>query len=186
MRLLKGEFVMFKITVIFISLLLVRYPALAADVSIYDAKIGSFKTDEEKDFLLKDNAGKKVVVSMVYTSCQSACPLMIKKLLKIEKKLKEASIDAEFVVVSFDSKFDSPQKMKIFRKSQGILNSSWKLLVGRDKDTRFVSNLLGIRYSRNPEDQTISHDNKVVFLDEKGVIVHTSDGLSFDAQEKFF
>ncbi len=123
---------------------------------------------------------------MVYTSCQSACPLMIKKLLKIEKKLKENSVEAEFVVVSFDSKFDSPQKMKSFRKNQAISNSNWKLLVGGDKDTRFLSNLLEIRYSRNPEDQTISHDNKVVFLNEKGAIVHTSDGLSFDAQEKFF
>lgn len=177
---------MFKVFLMIFSLICIQKPLFAEDVSIYDAKIGEFKTDEGRPFHLNEGVGKKIVVSMVYTSCQSACPLMIKKLLKIEKKLKDSSIDAVFLVVSFDSKFDSPQRLKTFRKNQGITNSNWKLLIGGDKDTRFISNLLGIRYSRNPEDQTISHDNKVVFLDEKGVMVHSSEGLSFDPQERYF
>ncbi len=171
---------------VFLVLVMFSANVLASEVSLYDAKIGEFKSDDEKSVNLKDFAGKKVVISMVYTSCQSACPLMIKKLLKIEKKLKEESVNAQFVVVSFDSKFDTPKKMSLFRVSQGITNPNWKLLVGNDKDTRFLSNLLEIRYSRNPEDETISHDNKVIFLNEKGVIVQTSEGLSYDSKEKVF
>lgn len=166
--------------------LFVSISSFSSEVSIYDAKLGEFHNDTGKSIHLKDFAGKKVVIAMVYTSCQMACPMMIKKLKKIETKLKEQAIEPQFVVVSFDSKFDTQDRLASFKKNHNITGANWTIVVGSEKDTRFLSNLLEIRFSRNPKDQTISHDNKVVFLDEKGKIVRTLDGLSFDPLEKLF
>lgn len=166
--------------------LFVSLCSYSSEVSIYDANLGEFHSDTGKSVHLKDFLGKKVVVAMVYTSCQMACPMMIKKLKKIESKLKEIGMEPQFVVVSFDSKFDTTERLASFRKNHSITGTNWTLMVGSEKDTRFLSNLLEIRFSRNPKDQTISHDNKVVFLDEKGQIVRTQEGLTFDPLEKIF
>ncbi len=64
-----------KLIIFLVSFLINCNYLSAAEVSIYDAKLGAFRNDEDKPFHLKENSGKKVVISMVYTSCQSACPL---------------------------------------------------------------------------------------------------------------
>lgn len=115
---------------------------------------------------------------MIYTSCPSACPLMMKKIKKVDAALKKAKTEAEFVVISFDSVSDSPKKLAHFRKHQGVPPEHWTLAVGSEKDTRVLSNLLNIKYSKNPENGEIMHDNKIILLNEKGEIVNTLEGLS--------
>lgn len=154
--------------------------------SIYDANLGQWTDESGQKVNLNSLKGKKVVTAMVYTSCQMACPMMVKKLKKIERALQAKKVDADFLVISFDAKFDTPEKLRSFRKHHEVSDPRWHTLVGSEKNTRFFSNLLEIRFSRNPKDLTISHDNKVVFLDEEGKIVGTSDGLDFDPEEKMY
>ncbi len=154
--------------------------------SLYDAKLGEWIDDSGKKISLKSFRKRKVVMTMAYTSCESACPLIVKKLKSIDLKLQQAGAQADFVVVSFDSKFDNPKKMSMFRKHQNIADSRWHLLLGNEKDTRFLANLLEIRFSRNPKDQTISHDNKIILLNENGEIVKSLEGLSTDSDEKLY
>lgn len=154
--------------------------------SIYEVKLDSFTNDLEKPMKLSDLKGKKVVMSMIYTSCEHACPLMMKKLKKIDDLLKSKKVEAQFVVVSFDTKFDSPKKLAAFRKHYEGTDSRWHLLIGNEKSTRMLGNVLDIKFSRNPEDQTISHDNKAILLDEAGVIIRTLDGLNFDPKAELY
>lgn len=157
-----------------------------ASTSLYEVKLDSFTDDAQKEIKLVDFKGKKVVMSMIYTSCEHACPMIMKKLKKIDDQLKANKITADFVIVSFDTKFDSPKKLAAFRKHYEGTDERWHFLIGSEKSTRMLANVLDIKYSRNPEDQSISHDNKVVFLDEKGVIVNTQEGLTFDQKAKTF
>lgn len=166
--------------------LFIAMTSLAANESIYDAGLGVWRDDTNKEVKISDFKGSKVVMAMVYTSCPMACPLMMKKLLKVQERLIKQSVQAEFVVVSFDAKFDTPAKLAAFRKKYQVPDTKWHLLVGSEKDTRFLSNLLEIRFSRNPKDQTISHDNKFVLLDEAGKIVKSIEGLSIAADEKYY
>ncbi len=154
--------------------------------TLYNAGIGTWTDSHGKTVALKEFKGHKVVLLMVYTSCQMACPMMSKKLKSIKEKLSGMNINPEFVVISFDTKFDNAKKMEIFGKHHGLVGPDWNLMVGSEKDTRFLSNLLGIRFSRNPKDQTISHDNKIVLIDENGNVVKTLDGLKFDPTESLF
>ncbi len=160
--------------------------SFAESASIYDAKLGEWKDSSGQSLKLEKFKGSKVVMSMVYTSCKSACPLMVKKLKKIDDRLKKNEINAKFVVVSFDAKYDTSEKLKIFRGHQGAEDSRWNFLVGSERDTGFLSNLLEINFKRNPIDHTISHDNKVILLDENGVIVRTLEGLADDPEEPLF
>ena len=166
--------------------LLVSLNSFASSSSLYDAKLGDWKDSNGQTVQLDKFKGKKVVMSMVYTSCKSACPLMIKKLTKIDKRLKEQKIAATFVVVTFDAKYDTPSKLKTFREHQGASDDHWNFLVGSEKDTGFLSNLLEINFKRNPIDQTINHDNKVILLNEKGEIIHTLEGLAYDPEDSLF
>ena len=162
------------------------FSAPAQSVSLYGAGLGEWTDDAGKKVKLTELSGKKVVVAMVYTSCELSCPLIVKKLKKLDLKLQGQGVTAAFVVVSFDSKFDTPAKLALFRKHQEITDPRWRLLVGSEKDTRFLSNLLEIRFSRNPKDLTISHDNKIVLLNEKGEIVKSLEGLALEPDEKCY
>ena len=73
--------------------------------SIYDVPL-TWKNDQNQNFSFKSLKGKKAVVTMIYTSCPSACPLMMKKIKRVEAALKKTKTEAEFVLISFDSDFD--------------------------------------------------------------------------------
>lgn len=152
-------------------------PRSAQSGSLYEVPL-SFKNDQDQNFSLKNLQGKKSVMVMVYTSCQSACPLIMKKMKKVEAALKKSKTEAEFVVISFDTVADSPKKLAHFRKHMEVPSEHWTLAVGTEKNTRMLSNLLNVKYSRNPENGEIMHDNKIILLNEKGEIVKTLEGLS--------
>jgi predicted membrane GTPase involved in stress response len=83
-----------------------------------------WKNADGKSIVLKDFRGKKVVFAMVYTSCQSACPLITKKMKKIEAMLKAEKTVAEFVVISFDSEHDNSDRLKHFQTHNDLTGSA--------------------------------------------------------------
>lgn len=145
--------------------------------SIYEAKI-NFKDETNTEFALKSLEGKTVLMSMAYTSCQGTCPLIVKRLKHLEKVLAEKNIKAEVVIVTYDPAFDKPAHLtEYYRESMGIKSPNWHFLVASDRETRMMSMLLGIKYSRNKENGVIIHDNKVVYLNKAGEITGRIESL---------
>ncbi len=147
--------------------------------SIYQAPL-QWKSQDDKPVRLSDFKGRKVVMSMIYASCQTACPLILKKVKAVKAELDRRKQSAEFVLVTFDSEGDVPEKLRHFRHHNDVASPAWTFLVGSEKDTRTLSMLLGIKYSKNPGNGQIMHDNKIVLLDEQGAIVRTLEGLNTD------
>lgn len=137
----------------------------------------TWQSDQDKKIELKEFKGKEVLIAMAYTSCQSACPLIVNKLKSAQRAFKKAKRSIEIVVVSFDSWTDTPAKLHHFREHMGIKDPHWTLLVGDESSTRKLGMLLDIKFGRNPVSGEISHDNKIILLDQNGSIAKTIDGL---------
>ena len=70
-----------------------------------------------KPVLLRSLRGKPVALAMVYTSCTTACPLIVADLKRIEAALSpEARGRVWFALFSFDSERDRPEALKAFAR----------------------------------------------------------------------
>lgn len=71
-----------------------------------------------------------VLINVVFTHCEDACPLITKKLNDVRAKLGERAKDVWFVTISTDPERDSPQALKKFAKAQGVDEARWVFLTG--------------------------------------------------------
>ncbi len=151
---------------------------------LYDAGL-TFKNEANKATPLSSWAGKKVVMSMIYASCHGACPLIIKHLKAVQTALDKKKIVASFVLITFDPKNDTPEKLGHYRELMEINRPNWFLLSGTENATRKLSMILGIKYSKNKKTGEVMHDNRIVLLNEKGQLVRNLDGLDSSLDELF-
>ena len=98
--------------------------------------------------------GNNVVISFIFTNCQSACPLMTRNLTMIRDMLREDERRAiQFVSISIDPLRDTPAAMKEFAQKHEADNGGWLWLTGRPDDVNFVTQRLG-SYTDDPEAHT--------------------------------
>jgi protein SCO1/2 len=103
------------------------------------------------DDVLKDNI---VVISFIFTNCQSACPLMTRNLTMIRDMLREDERRAiQFISISIDPLRDTPSAMKEFAQKHEADNGGWLWLTGQPDDVNFVTKRLG-SYTDDPEMHT--------------------------------
>ncbi len=158
----------------------------AADekASLYDLPI-EFQTDSGKKVKLENWKGRPLVVTMAFTSCQFACPLMMKTLQKLQKAFDERKRDADFLIISFDPENDTVSALAKYRRTTKLDFKNWTFLTGTEADTRKIAMVLGIRYNKNPESGAISHDNKVLIINAKGETEKELIGLNIDPKDAF-
>lgn len=103
------------------------------------------------DDVLKDNV---VVISFIFTNCQSACPLMTRNLTMIRDMLREDERKAiQFVSISIDPLRDTPSAMKEFAQKHEADTDGWLWLTGQPDDVNFITKRLG-SYTDDPEMHT--------------------------------
>lgn len=124
---------------------------------------------------LNSFTGNPVVLSMIFTNCGYACPMIVADMKQIASKLpEEVAGDVQYVLVSLDPERDTPQAMSQFAAAYG-LTSQWTMLRGESDDVRTLAALLGIRY-RKQDDGQFAHTSLISVLDESGEIVHQRTG----------
>jgi protein SCO1/2 len=136
-----------------------------------------WKGEASQEVQLKYFKGKWLILSMMYTTCQGSCPLIMKKMRKIEAALKEKKKQAHFVLITFDPKRDTPSKLKKYREDVGLDQKTWHFLSGTAEDARRLSMLIGIKFSEDPESGEFMHDNKIVLISPEGEIKTTIQNL---------
>lgn len=101
--------------------------------------------------VLKD---RTVLINVVFTSCEDACPLITKKLMEVRAKLgNRFGKDIRFVSLSIDPARDSPQALKKFARTHGVDESGWVFLTGAKADLDRVLARLG-QLSPVPEEHS--------------------------------
>ena len=119
-----------------------------SNVELIDQNGQSLKFYDE---VLKD---KVVVISFIFTNCQSACPLMTRNLTMIRDMLREDERRAiQFVSISIDPLRDTPSAMKEFAQKHDADIEGWLWLTGQPDDVDYVTKRLG-SYTDDPEAHT--------------------------------
>lgn len=157
-------------------------PAPLSGQSIYQVRSAWTDTDG-KSVELRSLRGKPVALAMVYTSCTTACPLILADLKRIEATLSaEARGRAWFALFSFDSERDRPEVLKKFAAVHDLDPSRWRLHHGNRTAVRELAMALGIRYKRDARGN-FDHGNVISILDSEGVIRRQHVGLGQDPTE---
>lgn len=153
----------------------------AAAGSIYDLKV-PFTDAKGKAATPGDLKGSPVVVSMIYTRCQSICPALAGNMLTIQKGLPPKDrARTKFLLVSFDNG-DTTADLATFA-GKLKMDDRWTLLRGEEDSIRQIAAALGFQYRRAP-DGNFAHSATTYLLNGKGEVVFRKDG-TVGAPEEF-
>lgn len=131
----------------------------------------------QQPLVLKELAGEAVIVTMIYASCQTACPVLVADVKRLYQSLTDAEqADTRVLVVSFDAERDTPAALNAFAQSLGGDHPGWHFVTGDKNDIRTMAALLGIRYRENPNGG-FDHSNVIAVLDRQGEILGRQEGL---------
>ncbi len=84
-----------------------------------------------------------IVLNTIFTRCQDACPLITSKLAAVRAQLGKRSAQVQFVSISTDPSFDSPERLQSFAHKMRI-DPSWVLLTGKPDNINWVLYKLGL------------------------------------------
>jgi len=139
-----------------------------------------WKTQNNETIELKELKGEVLVMVMIYTSCQAACPRLVADMRSIGKKVDAK--DVRYVLVSIDPEVDTPEVLKAFAIENEMDSDEWTFLQGSVDDVREFSNVLAVKYKQiSPLD--FSHSNIISVFDKAGVLYHQQEGLGVDNKE---
>ncbi len=147
------------------------------DSSLYhlDSK---WQRDDGSKAVLGDFRGGVKVVSMFFTGCENLCPMLLGQLKSLERALPAGiKDDVGFVLVSMDSKDDTPEALRRYRKEAGLSPDRWTLLRGSADDTRELAALLGVKYTPKQDDGQMGHTGLIAILDRDGGVVARTASL---------
>lgn len=152
------------------------------ELSIYQLP-SEWNTQYGESIEFKDLKGKPLVVVMIYTSCKTACPRLVADMRMIEEKVSgKKGKDIQYVLVSIDPKNDTPEKLKVFAKENGMEDQKWLLLQGTEDGVRDFANIVAVKYKQiNPID--FSHSNIISVFDKDGVMQYQKEGLGLENDE---
>lgn len=159
-------------------------PAEASASALPDDSLFQFaspwQTDDDRTVKLADFRGHPLVVAMIFTHCQYACPLIVNDIKRLDAALTDDLRGrTRFVLVTFDLKRDTPRVLREFRARSGLTDDPrWTLLraAGED-DTLELAALLNVKYKADASGQ-FSHTNLISILDTRGRLVHQQVGLN--------
>jgi protein SCO1/2 len=127
---------------------------------------------------LADFAGQPLIVTMFYSSCPYACPMLISKIQGAEAMFDaEARRRVNVLMVSFDTEHDTPEVLKAVAAQHRVDPRRWHLAHASDADVRTLAAVLGIRYKKVPEGG-FSHSSVITVLDGRGVARFRQDDLN--------
>ncbi|MCY1404420.1 hypothetical protein D3C76_399650 [compost metagenome] len=85
-----------------------------------------------------------VLLNVIFTHCNDACPLITRKLKEVRDALGEPlASQVYFVSLTSDPQNDSPTVLKEFARKQGVDNPNWLFLTGEQAQMDLVLGRLG-------------------------------------------
>lgn len=142
----------------------------------------SWKNQNGQDVKISEMSRKNRLVVMLFTRCETACPLIIEDLKKIYTEVNSKKSDQVGVsLFSFDSDRETPASLLEF-SAKRKLPSQWELYRSNADAVAELAASLGIRYKRLANGDFI-HSNVIYFLNKKGEVVAKKEGLKTPSKE---
>lgn len=146
---------------------------LKESIFLLDSK---WQTQDAKEIQLKDLKGKNVVMVMIFTSCQTACPLLVADMKKVAAKIDPKKLkETRMVLVSIDPENDTPEVLKKYAETNNISGEPWLFLRSDKESVRELANVLAVKYKKiSPI--IFSHSNIITVFNKKGEMVDQEEG----------
>lgn len=127
--------------------------------------------------------GKTLVVVMIYTTCKSACPILVADMKKIEQQIKPTYLDKmSLVLVSIDPLTDTPERLAEFAKTREMTKPHWVFLRSNEASTQEFANVLSMKYKKiSPLD--FSHSNIISIFNPDGELIMQEEGLNINTEK---
>ena len=140
-------------------------------------------TDSHGDPLpLASFRGRPLVVSLVYTSCSSVCPVTTQHVLQAVEKARSVVGEDGFAVLTlgFDARRDTPARLTAFASTQGIDLKDWHLASADQGTITALLNDLGFSYDAAAGGY--EHITQTTILDAEGRVYRQVYGDAFPDQ----
>ncbi|MBI4243026.1 MAG: SCO family protein [Planctomycetes bacterium] len=138
-----------------------------------------------KNIRLSDYRGNVLILTFIYTRCniQTMCPLVTSKLAGVQNKIAKNNVNSvRFLVVSFDSMYDKPDKLKEFAQRYNINLAVFEFAGGEPETVGNLARSFNIYY-RNDCPGVFTHNIIVSIVDKKGVLRDDFFGTEWDDEE---
>lgn len=146
-------------------------------ISLFDLS-SSWTTQDKASVQLKDFKQKVIVLAMIFTHCQSACPRIVADIQAIEQQIPASEKDnVQYVLVSMDPERDNPERLTEFAKEHQLDTKHWTLLTGTESDVLEIAGALNVRAIKL-QDGSFDHSNIINIINNKGNIVYQQIGLA--------
>lgn len=143
----------------------------------------NWQNQHGEDLKLNDLRGKTLVVVMIYTSCQVACPILVADMKKIENQINKKYLNkTSLVLVTIDPENDTPDILKKFAETRDLTEAHWVFLRSNSLATQEFANVLSMKYKKiSPID--FSHSNIISVFDPNGTLVMQEEGTGINSKK---
>ena len=132
---------------------------------------------------LSVHQGHPTLMSMIYTTCPTACPMLINDIRLLEGKLsEEARSELRVLLVSMDPENDGPKELNALAVAHGLDTSRHTLSVASPTQTKAIAEALDIEFSRRVDGE-MDHTTLLALMDRSGRRVAVQYGLGKDAAQ---
>ena len=141
-------------------------------------QLGSLWKDQKGESVnIAELGGKPRLVVMLFTRCETACPLIIEDLKRIAAEIDTKKLEKiEVSIFSFDSSRETPLSLMDFSRKRN-LPTHWRLFTSKPDAVAELAASLGVRYKRLQNGDFI-HSNVIYLLNSKGEVAAKKEGLN--------
>ncbi len=128
--------------------------------------------------------GKRVMLNFIFSRCPVAtmCPAATAKMMATQRLAKDAAVpNIEFVSITLDPVFDTPGVLKEYASARGIDTANFSFLTGPDGAIRDLLTQFGV--IAELEGDFLKHTLTTLLIDERGKIVHRTDGSVWEPRD---
>lgn len=121
-------------------------------------------------YTFSEGKGKVRLVEFMFTNCPDICPATTYNMSKLQDQLKEKGLfgdKVEFVSITFDPDFDTPEVLQQYADKFKADQSGWKFLRGDAQAIEKVTKDFGIAVMKQP-DGSFAHTARMFLVDEDG------------------
>ena len=149
-----------------------------SSIFLLDSK---WQNQDAEELQLKNLKGKNLVMVMIFTSCRTACPILVGDMKKIHAKIEKNKLkDTSLVLISIDPTNDTPEVLKKFAAERNMDSEPWIFLKSDEESTREFANVLAVKYKKISPIE-FSHSNIISVFNRNGELVSQEEGSGINS-----
>jgi protein SCO1/2 len=133
-------------------------------------------------FSLSDVRGRVAVVTFIFTTCSSTCPLLTAKLVGIQRKLGAQVAQVYFTAITVDPLNDTPAALKKYARAHSADLASFAFLTGSFEQIEDVARRYAVFRKDQPAGE-VDHTFLTSLIDRNGILRVQYLGTRFDPEE---